>query len=144
MGISEMQRKFSAYGSGELPEFELRTFIRSALSKEPQLTLAFVALTDAYRRANLIDASLHSMINADIAEVTGPNAAFETMVRPVGFTPVSPGWADDRAANSTDVNVSPRGATKVMEPMLPLAPMARNGAATSVRNAPVSGAVSTA
>ncbi len=140
MGISEMQRKFSAYGSGELPEFELRTFIRSALSKEPQLSMDFVELTEAYRRANLIDASLQSTINADIAEVMGPNFGFATMIRPVGSVMRAPTRADVRAANSTDVNAPPRSVTSPMEPMLPLAPMARNSAATSVRSAPVPGA----
>src|SRR5882762_4203229 len=103
MGISEMQHKLNAYGSGELPEFELRTFIRGALRNEPQLSSAFVALTDAYRRANLIDANLQSIINTDIAEVTGPNLGL-TMIRPPGFGSREPDWtAARRAANSTDV-----------------------------------------
>jgi serine/threonine protein kinase len=104
MGISEMQRQFSAYGSGQLPEFELRSFIRRALAQEPELSQAFIALTDAYRRANLIDATLQSTINADIVEVTGPRLGL-TMVRSPTADRGNAGWfADGRAANSTDVS----------------------------------------
>ncbi len=127
MGISEIQRQFNAYGSGQLPELELRRFIRGALSSEPQLSAAFAALTDAYRRANLIDASLHSVINADIAEVTGPSIGL-TMIRPPGFTSRETGWgAAGRAANATDLNFSSGGLTSPMEPMAPLTPMAGRG-----------------
>jgi hypothetical protein len=108
MGISEMQRHFTAYGSGQLPEFELRSFIRSALAQEPQLSPAFMALTDAYRRANLIDAKLQSTIAADIAEVTGPILDL-TMVR--APRPNTPWISDGPAANSTDLNVATRGLT---------------------------------
>jgi serine/threonine protein kinase len=80
MGISEVQRRFTAYGSGELPEGELRNSIREALSEDPELSPAFVALADAYRRANLIDADLQSAIIADITEVTGPKSGL-TMIR---------------------------------------------------------------
>jgi serine/threonine protein kinase len=75
MGLSEVQQQFTAYGSGRLPALELRNCIRSALNEDPQLSLAFLALAEAYRRANLIDASLHSTINADIAEVTRPRSS---------------------------------------------------------------------
>jgi serine/threonine protein kinase len=136
MGISEMQHKLNAYGSGELPEFELRTFIRGALRNEPQLSSAFVALTDAYRRANLIDANLQSIINTDIAEVTGPNLGL-TMIRSPGFESRDPDWTPARrAANSTDVNASSGGLTSPMEPMAPLTPMARS----SVPKSPPKGA----
>ncbi|HEY6925542.1 MAG TPA: serine/threonine-protein kinase [Steroidobacteraceae bacterium] len=91
MGIAEMHQHFNAYGSGQLPEFELRTFIRGALRQEPQLSSAFIALTDAYRRAKLIDPQLQAIINADIVEVTGPL---------LGLTMI-------RAANSTNVNTAP-------------------------------------
>jgi serine/threonine protein kinase len=128
MGISEMQRHFSAYGSGQLPEFELRTFIRDALTEDPQLSPAFIALTDAYRRANLIDAKLQSTINADIVEITGPSLGL-TMVRTPGPGRSNTGWIpDDRAANSTDVSV-PMG-------VLTGAPMARRGAPGSARTGP--------
>ena len=134
MGISEMQRKFNAYGSGELPEIELRNFIRSALTQEPQLSSALVALTDAYRRASLIDANLQAMINADIAAVSAQNQGL-TMVRWPGFPSSDPGWiAPDRAANSTDLNFPAGGLTGPMEPMAPmapLAPMARSSAPKS-------------
>ena len=80
MGIAEVQRHFNAYGSGQLPEFELRQFICDALAEDPKLSTAFIALTDAYRRANLIDAQLQSTINADIADLTGPGPDM-TMVR---------------------------------------------------------------
>ncbi|MDB6159667.1 MAG: serine/threonine protein kinase [Gammaproteobacteria bacterium] len=108
MGIAEMQRHFTAYGSGQLPEFELRSFIRSALAQEPQLSPALMALTDAYRRANLIDAKLQSTINADIAEVTGPILDL-TMVR--SPRPNTPWISDGPAANSPDVHVATRGLT---------------------------------
>ena len=108
MGIAEMQRHFTAYGSWQLPEFELRSFIRSALAQEPQLSPALMALTDAYRRANLIDAKLQSTINADIAEVTGPILGL-TMVR--SPRPNTPWISDGPAANSPDVNVATRGLT---------------------------------
>jgi serine/threonine protein kinase len=105
MGISEMQRHFSAYGSGQLPEFELRRFICDALTQDPQLSPAFIALTDAYRRANLIDAQLQSTINADIAELTDPSPDL-TMVRSPAARPGAADWfAQPRAANSTDVNL---------------------------------------
>src|ERR1700760_3536143 len=81
MDISEVRRHFTAYGSGELPEGELRNSIREALMEDPDLSPTFVALADAYRRANLIDAHLESAIIADITEVTGPKTAL-TMIRP--------------------------------------------------------------
>ena len=81
MGIAEVQRHLTAYESGEIPEFELRNCIRSALTQEPQLSSAFIALIEAYRRANLIDPALQSTLNADIAEVTGPRKGL-TMIRP--------------------------------------------------------------
>ena len=109
MSIAEMQRHFTAYGSGQLPEFELRSRIRSALAQEPQLSPACMALMDAYRRANLIDAKLQSTINADIAEVTGPMLGGLTMVR--SPHPNTPWISDPPAANSTDLNVATRGLT---------------------------------
>ncbi len=105
MGVAEMQRHFTAYGSGELPEIQLRNLIRSALSREPQLSPDLIALTEACRRANLIDAKLQSTINADIVEVTGPSFDL-TMVRSLGPDARDRAWfADDHAANSTDVHV---------------------------------------
>ena len=109
MSIAEMQRHFTAYGSGELPEFELRSLIRSALAQEPQLSPACMALADAYRRANLIDAKLQSTINADIAEVTGPILAGLTMVRPPRAN--TPWISDGPAANSNEVSFVTRGLT---------------------------------
>jgi len=117
MGISEAQQHFSAFGSGQLPEFELRSFIRKSLQQEPELSSAFVALTDAYCRAHLIDAKLQSTINADIVEVTRPAALKRpppaddtgpmtlTMIRPRRGEPSNPQWlAESRAANSTNVD----------------------------------------
>jgi serine/threonine protein kinase len=91
MDISEVQRHFTAYGSGELAEGELRNSIREALSEDPELSPAFVALADAYRRANLIDADLQSAIIADITEVTGPKLGL-TMVRTGRPTPAISSW----------------------------------------------------
>ncbi len=109
MGVAEMRRHFTAYGSGQLPEVQLRNLIRSAVSREPQLSSEFIALTDACRRANLIDAKLQSTINADIVQVTGPSFDL-TMVRSVAPEARDHGWfADDHAANATDLNV-PTGA----------------------------------
>src|SRR5215467_15755705 len=81
MGIAEVQRHFTAYESGEIPEFELRNCLRNALAQEPELSSAFIALIEAHRRANLIDLNLQSTLNADIEEVTGPRVAL-TMIRP--------------------------------------------------------------
>src|SRR5581483_3875908 len=126
MKISEAQQHFSAYGAGQLPEFELRSFIRSALRQEPQLSSAFVALADAYRRANLIDAQLQTTIKADIAEVTSPMGGTPTVLRVSSETPTAaatvlrlstaqqshPGWIPDiRSANSTDVQNTPAATT---------------------------------
>src|SRR5579863_6570759 len=108
MDISEVQKHFTAYGSGQLPEYELRNCIRSALCEDPELSPAFLALAEAYRRANLIDANLQLTINADIAEVTGPRLGL-TMVRPARPGKPNVDWlADERAANSTDVDDSAR------------------------------------
>src|ERR1700749_4738003 len=102
MGISEMRQHFAAFGSGELQEGQLRTMIRTALSREPQLGQDFIALTDSCRRANLIGPRLQSNINADILEITSPNFDL-TRIR----TPPGPDWAEPasfdsaRAANST-------------------------------------------
>ena len=49
MGILEMRRHFAAYGSGELPEGQLRNLIRNALSHEPQLGQEFIALVGLER-----------------------------------------------------------------------------------------------
>jgi serine/threonine protein kinase len=114
MGIPEMQRQFTAYGSGQLPEFELRRAIRSALSEEPRLSQPLIDLVDAYRKANLIDASLYSTINSDIAEVVGPYMEM-TMVRPAGFAR-RPWQQDVRAANSTDVNLPSIHVTSPLPP----------------------------
>ena len=81
MSIAEVQRHFTAYESGEIPEFELRNCLRNAIAQEPELCSAFVALIEAHRRANLIDLDLQSTLNADIEEVTGPRVAL-TMIRP--------------------------------------------------------------
>jgi serine/threonine protein kinase len=81
MGIAEVQRQFTAYESGQIPEFELRSCLRNALAQEPELSSAFVALVEAYRRANLIDPELQTTLNTDIAEVTGPRKGL-TMIRP--------------------------------------------------------------
>lgn len=81
MDISDVQRQFTAYGHGQLPESELRSCIRAALSAEPGLSPTFIALADAYCRAHFIDDELRSTIVADIAEITAPK--FElTRVRP--------------------------------------------------------------
>src|ERR1700722_13303271 len=103
MGIAEVQRHFNAYGSGQLPEFELRRFICDALAEDPKLSPAFIALTDAYRRANLIDAQLQSTINADIADLTGPSPDMTLMRAPTTRSGAGGWFADGRAANSTDV-----------------------------------------
>ncbi|MDB6087540.1 MAG: protein kinase, partial [Gammaproteobacteria bacterium] len=72
MDITEVRHRFAAYGSGELTQSELRNIIRTALTREPLLSTAYIALTEAYRRAKVIDAELHSSIVADIREITGP------------------------------------------------------------------------
>ncbi len=72
MDITEVRRRFAAYGAGELTETELRSTIRHALTEQPLLSSAYVALTEACRRANIIDPELHSTIIADITEITGP------------------------------------------------------------------------
>jgi predicted Ser/Thr protein kinase len=72
MDITEVRRRFAAYASGSLSEAELRNGIRTALVEEPVLSTAYIALTEAYRRANVIDADLQSSIVADISELTGP------------------------------------------------------------------------
>src|SRR6202000_2488899 len=82
MDMLEVRRCFTAYGSGEIAESELRGRIRRALSVNPRLSTAYIALAEAYRRANIIDVRLHSTINADIAEITSP---------PLGNTRVGPG-----------------------------------------------------
>ena len=61
--------------AGEIPADELRLTIRNSLSQNPLLASAYVALAEAYRRANVIDAGLQSVINSDIAEVTAPRFA---------------------------------------------------------------------
>ena len=81
MSIAEVQRHFTAYESGQIPEFELRSCLRNALAQEPELSSAFLALVEAYRRANLIDPELQTTLNTDIAEVTGPRKGL-TMIRP--------------------------------------------------------------
>jgi serine/threonine protein kinase len=81
MNIAEVQRHFTAYESGEIPESELRNCLRKALAQEPELSSAFIALIEAYRRAKVIDPGLQSALNADIAEVTGPRMG-ATMIRP--------------------------------------------------------------
>ena len=107
MGIAEVQRKFSAYSSGRLPEIELRNCIKSALNEDPQLYPIFVELAEVYRRANLIDAGLQSTINADIAEVTGPRLEL-TRVRPARSDRSNTDrLVDDRAGNFSGANVSP-------------------------------------
>jgi serine/threonine protein kinase len=116
MSISEAQKQFNAYGSGQLPEFELRSFIRSSLRREPQLSSAFIALTDAYCRANLIDDNLHTTINSDIVEVTAPMnqpmsrsspGGSPTMIRTPAAQRSNTDWMDVPAANSASVNRIP-------------------------------------
>jgi hypothetical protein len=68
MDITEVRRQFVAYASGDLSEAELRNGIRTALVNDPVLSTAYIALTEAYRRADVIDAELQSSIVADIAE----------------------------------------------------------------------------
>jgi serine/threonine protein kinase len=72
MDITEVRHRFAAYGSGKLSQDELRNNIRDALSREPFLSPAYIALCEAYRRAQVIDAELYSSIVADIREITGP------------------------------------------------------------------------
>jgi len=55
MGIAEVQRHFAAYELGQIPEFELRSCLRNELAQQPELSSAYIALVEAYRRANLID-----------------------------------------------------------------------------------------
>jgi hypothetical protein len=130
MGIAEARQQFSAYGSGQLPELELRGFIRRAVQLEPQLSYAIIEMTDAYRRANVINDQLHSTIAADIDEVTRPMMG-TTMVRKRGTEPFHSDWVPPvSAANSTDVGVPPRstgssdwdmaeGLTEVGAPLYP-------------------------
>jgi serine/threonine protein kinase len=107
MGIAEAREHFSAYGSGQLPEFELRGFIRRAVQLEPQLSYAIIEMTDAYRRANVIDDQLHSTITADIDEVTRPMMG-ATIVRKRSTGSLPGGWVPPvTAANSTDVGIPP-------------------------------------
>ncbi len=122
MGIAEMQRHFNAYGSGQLPEFELRRFICDALTEDPKLSAAFIALTDAYRRANMIDAHLQATIIADIADLTGSGPDM-TMIRSPAALGAGGWFVDGRAANSTDVNL-PAG----LRTGPPMAAPARRGA----------------
>ncbi len=110
MGISELRRHFTAYRSGELGEFQLRSLIRNALTREPQRSPELIALTEACRRANLIDAQLQSTINADIVALSGQSLGL-TMVRPPVPEPLNNSWfSEDRAANSTDIHL-PLGIT---------------------------------
>ena len=107
MGIAEARQQFSAYGSGQLPEFELRGFIRRAVQQEPQLSYAIIEMTDAYRRANVIGDELHSTITADIDAVTRPMMG-ATIIRKRGTEPLQGAWVPPvSAANSTDVGVTP-------------------------------------
>ncbi|HTV77321.1 MAG TPA: serine/threonine-protein kinase [Steroidobacteraceae bacterium] len=114
MGVSELQRQFAAYGSGELEESQLRSMIRNALSREPQLGQEFIALTDACRRANVINPRLQSNIKADILEITSPTFDLTKIRVPAP----GPGWAEaasfepERAANSTGTN-APTGTAPV-------------------------------
>lgn len=107
MGVSEMRRHFAAYGSGELPEGQLRNMIRRALSAEPKLGEEFIALTDACRRANVIGERLQSSIHADILEITSPNFDL-TQIRP----PTSgPDWVESAAFDQ-----EPAANTMVLDP----------------------------
>src|SRR6185312_4240882 len=107
MGIAEARQQFSAYGSGQLPERELRGFIRLAVQHEPQLSYAIIEMNDAYWRAKVIDDQLHSTITADIDEVTRPMMG-ATMVRKRGAEPLQGVWVPPvSAANSPDVRIPP-------------------------------------
>ena len=107
MDITEVRHRFAAYGSGELTQSQLRDIIRSALTREPSLSTAYIALSEAYRRAQVIDAELHAVIVADIREITGPrlvpkvstdspllDAANEHIVAPEADAPTSITEAD--------------------------------------------------
>ena len=130
MGIAEARQQFSAYGAGQLPEFELRGFIRRAVQQEPQLSYAIIEMTDAYRRANVINDQLHSTIAADIDEVTRPMMG-PTIVRRRSTEPFHGSWVPPAsAANSTDVGIPPgstggsdwdmaEGLTEVGAPLYP-------------------------
>src|SRR6516165_10468761 len=72
MEIADVHRRFAAYASGGVTEIELRNVIRSALLEQPSQSEAYIALTEAYRYANVIDEDLQSDIVADITELTGP------------------------------------------------------------------------
>src|SRR5215471_8882882 len=121
MGIAEVQRHFTAYESGEIPELELRDCLRNAIAQEPELSSAFFALIEAHRRANLIDFDLQSTLNADIEEVTGPRVPL-TMIRPrpsgwfgtdpdPGHITVPPMYASPDLAPRQDAESSSRFAT---------------------------------
>ena len=105
MGIAEVQRHFTAYESGEIPEFELRNCLRNAIAEEPELCSAFVALIEAHRRANLIDLDLQSTLNADIEEVTGSAVNFpvigDTELKIAKLYDMLPGDAGDSCEGRT-------------------------------------------
>lgn len=102
MGIAEVQRQFTAYEAGQIPEFELRSCLRNELAQEPGLSSAFLALVEAYRRANLIDPELQTTLNTDIAEVTGPRKGKGlTMIRP---RPSGPPPSDNMGWFAVDPN----------------------------------------
>src|SRR5581483_996387 len=95
MELGEVRSRFAAYASGGLTEADLRKAIRAALVEEPMLSTDFVALADAYRRANVIDDHLQSSIVADITDVTGPPAANLPHFNALTSTPAWPPEQDN-------------------------------------------------
>jgi hypothetical protein len=108
MEIADVHRRFAAYASGGVTEIELRNVIRSALLEQPSQSEAYIALTEAYRYANVIDADLQSDIVADITEITGPrHAANEAPPPPRSTTDTL--FADASFAGRTDLRASRTG-----------------------------------
>jgi serine/threonine protein kinase len=100
MEIADVHRRFAAYASGSVTEVELRNVIRSSLLEQPSLSEAYLAMTEAYRCANVIDAELQSDIVADITEITGPPGAPQDA--PPSRSPTDTLFADASFAGRTD------------------------------------------
>src|SRR5262249_41134803 len=109
----------------QLAEYELRNFIRGAVSREPQLSPELLALVENYHRANLIDSNLQSSINADIAEVTAPWPVM-TADPPRREVSANSWFSRARSANSTEVQAP-------SIPTLEGPPVPRGGLPTKVR-----------